>query len=56
MMNGSQVFTQSLPKSVAFISPQYQPRRAIQFSPLVDSEGTPLTTTLSSTHEHDTYL
>ncbi|NBU21085.1 hypothetical protein EBS43_06700 [bacterium] len=36
--------------------PQYRPKRAIEFSLLVDSEVTPLATTLSSAHQHDKNL
>jgi len=56
IVDGSQVVTHSLPKTAAFISPQYRPKRAIKFSLLVDSDGIPLTTTLSSANKHDTSL
>ena len=56
IVDGSQVITQSLPKKIAFISPQYRPKRAIKFSLLVDSDGTPLATTLSSANKHDKSL
>jgi transposase len=55
-IDGSQVVTQSLLKTIALISPQYRPKRAIKFSLLVDSDGTLLATTLSSAHQHDTNL
>ena len=56
IVDGSQVVTHSLPKTIALISPQYRPKRAIKFSLLVDSDGTPLATILSSAHQHDTNL
>jgi hypothetical protein len=56
IIDGSQVVTHSLPKTAAFISSQYRPKRAINFSLLVDSDGTPLVTTLSSANKHDTSL
>ena len=56
IVDGSQVITQSLLKTIALISPHYRPKRAIKFSLLVDSDGTLLATTLSSAHQHDTDL
>ncbi len=56
IVDGSQVVTHSLPKTIALISPQYRPKRAIKFSLLVDSDGTPLATILSSANKHDTSL
>jgi hypothetical protein len=49
-------FNLSLSQSVAFLSPTHRPRRAIKFSLLIDSKGTPLATSLDSANQHDVSL
>jgi transposase len=56
VIDGSEVFVQHLPKSVAFVSPKYKPKRAIKFSLLIDSKGTPLSVILGTANEHDSNL
>ena len=56
IIDGSQVLVQSLSRSVAFLSPKYRPKRAIKFSLLIDSKGTPLATSLDSANQHDVSL
>ena len=56
IVDGSQVLVQSLPRSVAFLSPKYRPKRAIKLSLLIDSKGTPLATSLESANQHDVSL
>jgi hypothetical protein len=53
MVDGSQVLVQSLPQSMAFLGPKCQSKRAIKFSLLIDSNETPLATSLGSANQHD---
>jgi hypothetical protein len=56
IVDGSQVLVQHLPKTVAFISPKYRPKRAINFSLLIDAKGTPLSAALGTANEHASNL
>jgi hypothetical protein len=56
IVDGSQVMVQYLPKTVAFVSSKYRPKRTIKFSLLIDSQGIPLSTILGKANEHDSNL